>query len=87
MIKLALTAFGGAGLLTKVITIGFLVVSLLGAYGVWHAKVFNNGVAYAVAKIAANDARLVERARKARGVLLDCQNLGKSWNQSTGECR
>ncbi len=87
MIGTLFAAFGGASIVTKLIAVGAVAMILLGLYGVWHAKVFNNGVAYAVAKIAANDAKLVARAKKARGVLLECQIAGKSWDQSTGECR
>ena len=87
MIGTMFAAFGATGLVTKLIAAGMVVLALLGLYGVWHAKVFKSGVDYAVAKIAANDAKLVARAKKARGVLLECQAQGKSWDQSTGECR
>jgi hypothetical protein len=69
--------------------IGFaLVLAVLGGtYAVWYAHVFNKGQTYAINKIAANDARLVARAKKARGILQECQNSGRTWNQSTGECQ
>ncbi len=87
MIGTLFSAFGAAGLITKLITVGVLAVSLLAAYGVWHHKVYQSGVNDTIAKIARNDAKLVARALAARGKLKDCQEQGKEWDQSTGACR
>ena len=84
MIWGAIKLFGiakSAGLLVAILVIAAV------AYGSWYMHVFNKGVNYTIAKIAANDAKLVARAQKARGVLLECQNLDKTWDQSTGECK
>lgn len=87
MIKLVMTAFGGAGLLTKLISIGVLLASLGIAYGVWHHKIYQRGVDDTVAAFARADAKLVGRALEARRKLKDCQALNKTWDQSTGACR
>lgn len=87
MISTVVTAVKVFGIFKSV---GLFLGALLligGMYSGWYVHVFRKGESYAVAKIAANDARMVGRAKKARGVLLQCQNLGKSWNQSTGECQ
>jgi hypothetical protein len=86
-LRAAATALGAAGLLTKVLVGLGLVAALLVAYGVWHHKVYKSGVDDTIAKIAANDARLVDRAFKARAKLKDCQAQGRAWDQSTGACR
>lgn len=75
------------GIGKSLIGVAALLVLLGGTYAVWYTHVFNKGQTYAINRIAANDAKLVARAKKARGVLTECQNSGRSWDQSTGECR
>lgn len=87
MIGTLWTLFGGAGLVTKLITIGVLAVSLLAAYGIWHHKVYQRGVNDTLAKIAKADAKTVARALQFRSVLKDCQARGLGWDQSTGACK
>lgn len=85
--KLAMTALGGAGLVTKLIVAGGLALSLLAAYGVWHHRVYQSGVDDTLAKIAKADAKLVNRALEMRRVLSDCTAAGRGWDQSTGRCK
>lgn len=86
LFRLGLAAFGGAGILTKAIVIGAMVLSLLTAYGVWHHKIWSNGYARAVSDIAAQDEKAINRAKAARSKFLDCRTRGLRWNQSAGEC-
>jgi hypothetical protein len=86
-LRAAMTALSAAGLLTKLLVAAGLVVALLTAYGVWHHKVYQSGVDDTIAKIARNDAKLVDRAFKAREKLKGCQAQGRAWDQSTGACR
>ena len=86
-LRMGLSALSTAGLLTKLLVAAGVVVALLTAYGVWHHKVYQSGVDDTIARIAANDARLVDRAFKARAKLKDCQAQGRAWDQSTGACR
>lgn len=86
MIGLAFKAFGAAGLLTKLITIGVLLASLLTAYGVWHHKVYRSGYTRAIADIAAEDEKAIARATEKRSVWSDCRARNGRWDQSTGTC-
>lgn len=86
MIKLAMTAFGGAGLLTKLITVGVLAAALLAAYGVWHHKVYRSGYDRAISDIAAADTKAVQRATTARSAFKTCRESGRQWDQATGTC-
>lgn len=86
MIGIALKMFGGAGLLTKLITVGVLAASLLAAYGIWHHKVYRKGYDRAIADIAAADAKAVQRATAARNVFKTCRESGRKWDQATGTC-
>ena len=85
-VKLAIGALSGAGLLTKLIVAGGLALSLLTAYGVWHYKVYQNGVTDTIAAIAREDQRLINRALEARGKLKECKDAGRPWDQTTGGC-
>lgn len=86
-LKAAMTALGGAGLLTKVIIALGLAGVALTAYGVWHHRIYQSGVNDTLAKIAKADAEMVGRALEMRRVLSDCQAAGRVWDQSTGRCR
>jgi hypothetical protein len=86
-LRMAWGALGAAGVVTKLLVAAGLMVTLLAAYGAWHHKVYQSGIDDAVARIAANDAKLVDRAFKARGKLKECQARGLGWNQTTGDCR
>ena len=86
-LKAGLSALSAAGLLTKLITAGVLLASLLAAYGVWHHKVYQSGVNDTLAKIARADARTIERASKARSALKDCEARSMQWDMSTGRCK
>jgi hypothetical protein len=85
-LRLALAAFGGAGLVTKLIVAGSIAAAALTAYGVWHHHVWRNGYDRAIADIAAADSRAIGRAKDARARLRDCTESGKRWDQSTGRC-
>lgn len=88
--KLAVTALSGASLLTKVL-IGagagaVLLTALLGAYGVWHHKVFRQGEDAAIAGIAREDTRYLSKALLMRGTFKTCRDQGRQWDQATGRC-
>lgn len=86
-LRAAMTALGAAGMLTKLFIAAGLIAAALTAYGVWHHKVRQGGIDYAVERIARADAKLVDRALKARAKLKECQASGHEWDQSTGACK
>lgn len=87
MIGTLFSAFGAAGLLTKLITVGVLAGSLLIAYGVWHHKVYKKGWDAAIAAIAAQDSKAIADATARRSAFKACRDQGKHWDTVTGACR
>lgn len=85
-LRLAMTAFGGAGLITKLITVGVLLASLLAAYGVWHHAVYMKGWNGALAAIARQDSKAIADATKLRSAFKACRDAGRKWDQTTGGC-
>jgi hypothetical protein len=81
-----LQAFLGAGLVTKLIVIGSLIVSATVVYGGWYLHVYNKGYRAAIVAIAKQDKRAVKAATDARATLRDCTSRGLVWDQSTGQC-
>lgn len=75
-----------SGLVTKLIVAGALALAAIGAYGVWHHKVFRAGYARALADIAAEDQRAIGSAIELRQVWKDCRARGGRWIQSDGRC-
>lgn len=86
MIGTLFSAFGAAGLITKLITVGVLAVSLLAAYGVWHHKVYMKGWNAAIAAIGAEDSKAIADATARRSAFKACREQGKRWDQVTGAC-
>lgn len=86
MIGTVWAMFGGAGLLTKLITIGVLLASLLAVYGVWHHRVYTKGWNAAIAAIAAQDSKAIADATARRSAFKACRDQGKRWDQVTGAC-
>lgn len=86
-LRLAMTAFGGAGLITKLITVGVLAASLLTAYGIWHHKVYTKGWNGALAAIARQDSRAIAAATELRSAFKTCRDSGQKWDQVTGACK
>lgn len=86
-LRLAMTAFGGAGLVTKLITIGVVAASLLAAYGVWHHKVYTKGWNGALAAIARQDSKAIAAATELRSAFKACRAEDKKWDQVTGGCK
>jgi fatty acid desaturase len=85
-LRAAMAALSAAGLLTKLLVAAGLVVALLTAYGVWHHKVYQSGYVRAIADIAAEDKRAVDRAIAARSAWKDCRAAGRRWDQVEGRC-
>ncbi len=85
-LRAAASALGAAGLLTKVLVGLGLVAALLTAYGVWHHKIYRSGYDRAIADIAAEDKKAVDRAIAARSVWKDCRAAGRRWDQVEGRC-
>lgn len=56
-LKAGLAALQASGLAVKLILAASLALAALGAYGVWHHKVFSSGYDRALADIAAEDKR------------------------------
>jgi hypothetical protein len=85
-VKGALALLEAGGIVAKLIAGGALIAALLIGYGVWHHKVYQSGVDDTIAGIAREDARFIDRARKARGRWQDCRDQGRGWDQSAGRC-
>jgi hypothetical protein len=75
-----------SGWLTKLALAGALALAVLGAYGIWHHKVFQSGYDRALADVAAEDARAIGRATDLRSTWLACRKTGRRWIQSEGKC-
>ena len=84
--KLALTALEASGLLIKLAVAAGLLTAVLIAYGVWHHKVYQEGVHDTLVKIAKADAKVIARATEYRNAYKSCHDQGKQWDQSTGGC-
>lgn len=87
MIGLLFNAVGGMSLVMKLAMAGTVIAVLGIAYGVWHHKVWSRGYDRAIADIAQQDERAINRASSARKVVLDCKARGLRWDQSTGICQ
>ena len=71
---------------TCIVISAFVVASVV-SFWIGNNSAYHRGVDDTIAKIARNDARLVDRAKKARATLLRCQDENKNWDQSTGSCK
>lgn len=87
LLKLLPAAVGGLSFSTKLIAAGVIVLGLVTAYGVWHHRVYREGYDAAIAAIAREDGKAIKRALEARGKLKDCQDLSRTWDQTTGRCK
>ena len=85
-LKAALTAIEASGLIIKLAAGAGLFVVALATYGVWHHKVYQSGVADAIAGIAREDAHYLNRALAMRGTFKACRDQGRQWDQGTGKC-
>lgn len=81
-----LAIFSAMGWAMKAGMLIALIVSLGTVYGIWHHKVWERGYARAIADIAQQDQKAINRASSARSVVLDCKSRGLRWDQSTGIC-
>lgn len=75
-----------SGWLTKLALAGALALAMLGAYGIWHHKVYRAGYDRALADIAAEDQRAIASATELRSTWLACRKAGRRWIQSEGKC-
>lgn len=78
--------FGGFSTLTKVLTIVGVVVALYASYAVWRHTIYTRGWNDAIAAIAAQDAKAIGAAKKARSAYTECIAAGRRWSTATGEC-
>lgn len=85
-LKGAFALLQASGLVTKLIVAGSLALAVLGAYGVWHHKVYRAGYDRALADIAAEDQRAIASATELRSTWLACRKAGRRWMQSEGKC-
>lgn len=85
-LKGAFALLQASSLLTKLAVAAAIALAALGAYGVWHHKVFRAGYDRALADIAAEDKRAIGQATELRGVWMECRKRGGRWIQSEGRC-
>lgn len=85
-LKVGLAALQASGLAVKLIVAASLALAALGAYGVWHHKVYRAGYDRALADIAAEDQRAIASATELRLTWLACRKAGRRWFQSEGKC-
>lgn len=85
-LKGALALLEASSMLTKLAVAGALALAALGAYGIWHHKVYRSGYDRALADIAAEDKRAIGSALELRQVWKDCRARGGRWIQSEGRC-
>lgn len=86
-IKLGVTFLEGSAVLTKILIGLGVVAALLGAYGIWHHKVYNEGWYGALADVARQDSKAIATATEYRARWKSCKDDGKKWDQTTGDCR
>jgi hypothetical protein len=85
-LKGALALLEASSLVTKLVVAGALLLAALGAYGIWHHKVYRSGYDRALADIAAEDKRAIGSALELRGVWMECRKRGGRWIQTEGRC-
>lgn len=85
-LKAALAALQASGLAVKLVLAGSLALAALGAYGIWHHKVFRAGYDRAIADIAEEDKRAIGQATDRRKTWRECRDRGGRWIQSEGKC-
>jgi hypothetical protein len=86
MLQLAVLAFNGLSLTTKLISIGSILAAVILGIGVLYAKVESSGHDRALREVAAGNAKAIGRAQKYRAVARDCDARQLRWSQSTGQC-
>jgi hypothetical protein len=86
MLQLAVLAFNGLSLTTKLIAIGSILAAITLSIGVLYAKVESSGHDRALREVAAGNARSIKRAQEYRGQWRDCDARGLRWRTSTGQC-
>lgn len=79
--------FTGLSLLTRVLIIAGAVAAFAAGFATWRNSIYESGVRDTVAGIARNDKALVDRAWNARQKLRSCEDTGRAWDQTTGECQ
>jgi hypothetical protein len=85
-LKGALALLEASSLVTRLVVAGSLALAALGAYGIWHHKVFSAGYDRALADIAAEDQRAIGRATELRSTWRACREHGGRWIQTEGRC-
>ncbi|MCK1684232.1 hypothetical protein IVA87_33815 [Bradyrhizobium sp. 147] len=85
-LKGALALLEASSLVTKLVVAASLALAALGAYGIWHHKVFRAGYDRALADIAAEDKRAIGRATELRKTWRECRERGGQWSQTEGRC-
>lgn len=86
-VQAALRAVGALGLLNKILIGLGLAAGVWVAYEAWHHEVYMEGWNAHLAAVVRADEKVVERAMKLRGVLLDCESRNLDWDQTTGKCK
>lgn len=90
LLKVGLEAFNLAGLTTKLIIIGGMLLSLMTAGGIVYHHIWRNGEQYGYQKalkdIARQDANAIATATTYRNSFRDCRARGMRWDTGTGKC-
>lgn len=86
MIEAILLAWKAASWGMRIVAVVGPLIVVGTAYGVWHHKVYQQGVSDTIAGIAREDSRWINRAIEARNKWKDCRDQGHEWDQSTGRC-
>jgi hypothetical protein len=86
MLQLAVLAFNGLSLTTKLIAIASVLAAIGITGGVIYANIYNKGYDKALRDVAAQNERAISTATKYRAQSRECDDRGMRWRTSTGQC-
>lgn len=86
MLQLAVLAFNGLSLTTKIISIVSVIAALSIAGVTIYANIYNKGYDKALRDVAAQNAKAIATAQGYRKQSTDCDARGLRWRTSTGQC-
>ena len=84
--KVMLSGVLGPAWLAKLIGIGAAVVAVIGAYLVWHHKVYTEGWNDHAAAIAAENTAAVQANTRLLDIARGCKLRGLRFDQTTRQC-
>lgn len=86
MIMIAIKALLGSIGWVRIALYAGVAIGVITAGGVIYHKIWERGYDHAIADIARQDKKAIDRATFARSGVLDCKSRGLRWDQSTGIC-